>query len=667
MSRSFPYFNFRKRFLLFLIALLVVGCSVLHFLGFPLTQKKRFSDFTKEVFCSELGENTLNLHYTVANPENYGIQQEEVSLGSSDLQSRMLALSACENYQTALRAFDRNELSASQQLTYDIFLDYLDTELTASDLVLYDEPLGASLGIQAQLPILLAEYPLRTKGDIEDYLALLTQLPDYFSSVIDFEQHKSTAGLFMSRASATAVIRQCSDFIKDPENNYLISVFEDKIDRFTNLTADEKIAYCDRCKKSVLTYVIPAYQNLIDALRSLIGTGKNELGLSYLPKGKEYYEYLVHKTTGDKRPIEKIEEAIKQQMTADFTAAQELIGVVDSTIDEAETWAGESEPVTDEMETSSNETASEAGETQKTANESDAAKESRLSAQPDINNEWIASLFLPSSSVSRLAPVSFSPRISSTLELPVSSSLDDDPVSMLKDLRQKITQDFPDSPAVSCAVRQVHASLQEYLSPAFYLTPAIDSYLDNVIYINPAEHYQGLELYTTLAHEGYPGHLYQSVYFQSLSPDPLRNILGTGGYTEGWATYVEMYSYGLWSQDTKTAAIAQKNRAFTLGLASLLDIGIHYRGYSLEDVSAFLTQLGFREDSARALYQNILQSPGNYLQYYVGWLNFQSLREKAKMEMGDAFTLKAFHEAVLKVGPAPFNILEKYVMEELDA
>ena len=138
MSRSFPHFNFRKRLLLLLIALLLAGCSTLHFLGFPLTQEKRFSEFTKEVFCSELGGNTLNLHYTVANPENYGICQEEVSLGSSDLQSRMLSLSACENYRTALRAFDRNELSASQQLTYDIFLDYLNTELDASSLLLYD-------------------------------------------------------------------------------------------------------------------------------------------------------------------------------------------------------------------------------------------------------------------------------------------------------------------------------------------------------------------------------------------------------------------------------------------------------------------------------------------------------------------------------------------------
>lgn len=608
MSRSFSPFTLRKRLLLLLLAVLLGGCSALHFFGFPLTQEKQFSDFTKEVFSSELSGNTLNLHYTVANPENYGIAQEEVSLGSSDLQSRMLSLSACENYRTALRKFDREALSSAQQLTYDIFLDYLDTELGASDLVLYDEPLGPSLGIQAQLPILLAEYPLRTKGDIEDYLALLTRLPDYFSSVIDFEQHKSAAGLFMSPANAAAVISQCSDFIRDPENNYLISIFSDKIGRFANLTADEKTAYCERCKKSVLTSVIPAYQNLIAALRPLTGTGKNEFGLSYLPKGKEYYEYLVHKTTGDARPIEEIEEAIKQQITADFTAAQELIGQTDSNAD--------------------NENQALNGAASKTHETSVSAPSAQ---KTDISN------------------------------LPANA----DPVSMLKDLRKKITKDFPDFPAISCAVRQVHTSLQEYLSPAFYLTPAIDSYLDNVIYINPAEHYQRLELYTTLAHEGFPGHLYQSVYFQSLSPDPLRCILGPGGYTEGWATYVEMYSYRLWGQDSKAAAIAQKNRAFTLGLASLLDIGIHYRGYSLPDISSFLTQLGFRDDSARALYQNILQSPGNYLQYYVGWLNFESLRKKAELLMGDSFTPKAFHTAVLNIGPAPFSILEKYVMDEL--
>ena len=112
MSRTFPHLSFRKRFLLLLLLLIFTICTILYFAGFPLTQERRFSAFTKKVFCSELEGNTLNLHYTVANPENYGIDPGEVSLGSSDLQSRMNSLSACENYRTALLTFDREALNA---------------------------------------------------------------------------------------------------------------------------------------------------------------------------------------------------------------------------------------------------------------------------------------------------------------------------------------------------------------------------------------------------------------------------------------------------------------------------------------------------------------------------------------------------------------------------
>src|SRR5699024_3995987 len=128
------------------------------------------------------------------------------------------------------------------------------------------------------------------------------------------------------------------------------------------------------------------------------------------------------------------------------------------------------------------------------------------------------------------------------------------PAAMLSELREKITDDFPLLPSVSCNIKSVHKSLQDYLSPAFYLTPAIDDYENNVIYINPGSNYSGIDLFTTLAHEGYPGHLYQSVYFNSTKPDLLRTLLDVGGYTEGWATYVEMYSFGLWEEDPPLAA-----------------------------------------------------------------------------------------------------------------
>ena len=63
--------------------------------------------------------------------------------------------------------------------------------------------------------------------------------------------------------------------------------------------------------------------------------------------------------------------------------------------------------------------------------------------------------------------------------------------------------------------------MEEYLSPAFYMIPAIDNTSENVIYINKGHITDNLSLFTTFAHEGYPGHLYQNVYYASLHPNPI--------------------------------------------------------------------------------------------------------------------------------------------------
>ena len=124
-----------------------------------------------------------------------------------------------------------------------------------------------------------------------------------------------------------------------------------------------------------------------------------------------------------------------------------------------------------------------------------------------------------------------------------------------------------------------------------------------------------------------------------------------------------MYAYSLWEEDPVAAQLGQKNRSFTLGLASLLDIGIHYRGYSPEQVTAFLEKLGFGSDTADSLYQSILQAPANYLQYYVGYLNFSRLRTSMQQKLRNRFSLKEFHRLILEAGPLPFSLLEGQMAE----
>lgn len=240
------------------------------------------------------------------------------------------------------------------------------------------------------------------------------------------------------------------------------------------------------------------------------------------------------------------------------------------------------------------------------------------------------------------------------------------PDSMLDDLRSKITDTFPKIPDVDFQVKYVPESMQDYLSPAFYMIPAIDNLTENVIYINNGQTASGLNLYTTLAHEGYPGHLYQTVYFSASEPDPIRSILDFGGYVEGWATYAEMMSYYLAPLPKTEASLLQKNSSVILGLYALADIGIHYDGWSVTDTVRFFSDYGINDPNAvQSVYKLIIGSPANYLKYYIGYLKFYELKKEMADALGNQFSQKEFHRAVLDVGPAPFEIVYDEVEKNL--
>ena len=240
------------------------------------------------------------------------------------------------------------------------------------------------------------------------------------------------------------------------------------------------------------------------------------------------------------------------------------------------------------------------------------------------------------------------------------------PDSMLDDLRSKITDTFPEIPDVDFQVKYVPESMQDYLSPAFYMIPAIDNLTENVIYINNGQTASGLNLYTTLAHEGYPGHLYQTVYFSASEPDPIRSILDFGGYVEGWATYAEMMSYYLAPLPKTEASLLQKNSSVILGLYALADMGIHYDGWSVTDTVRFFSDYGINDANAvQSVYELIIESPANYLKYYIGYLKFYELKKEMADTLGNQFSQKEFHRAVLDVGPAPFEIVYDEVEKNL--
>ena len=228
---------------------------------------------------------------------------------------------------------------------------------------------------------------------------------------------------------------------------------------------------------------------------------------------------------------------------------------------------------------------------------------------------------------------------------------DMEPTRVMELLEKNIRQDFPSTASVDFEIRSVHKSMEEFLSPAFYLTPPMDTGAPNVIYINHGRQISNLELFTTLAHEGFPGHLYQTVYFGRQSPSHIRYLIDYSGYVEGWATYVESYAYD-YAADYLSASTLSSQEASACTRLSWLNRSVNL--------------FGIRDAAVTAeIYRYITETPANYLKYYAGYLNFLDLKEEQQSLLGENFNLKSFHQKILEIGPVQFPVLRKYMNEKL--
>lgn len=234
------------------------------------------------------------------------------------------------------------------------------------------------------------------------------------------------------------------------------------------------------------------------------------------------------------------------------------------------------------------------------------------------------------------------------------------PEEILAELRQKSAEEFPLPRQAQYQVKEVSPALQDYLSPAFYLVPPIDSPEENVIYINPAQLGAGASLYTTLAHEGYPGHLCQSVLAAEAGLDPVRSLLGCRGYSEGWASYVEFQYAYTWAlpNDEPLARFAAAMDEQGLMLMARIDLAVNAFAAGEEEVRGLLEQYGYNPDNAPRMIRLTAGDPCDYLCYALGELEFLRLRQKAGQALGGRFDPIAFHTVLLEGGEMPFPLLE---------
>ena len=542
-----------------------------------------FSEFCTTLFREEMKSNTMNLHFTLKDPKAAGIDSYEITLGSLSGDSPHNQARQLKKLSEELKKYSHRSLKGKDRLTCRLLSDYISRQQNLAAYPYYDEPLTPSGGVTSQLPVLLAEYPFGNTRDIKDYLGLLSQMDTYFLGILDYEQKKADAGLFMSDEACLKVIEGCEVFTEHPDDNFLIDTFSNRLNAMDGLTDTQKNTYIKQHSKVLSEHVIPAYRQMIKGLTMLLGRGHNNWGLCNFPEGKAYYEAVVSADTGCDDSVEDLFSQIAKARREDLTFCQNLL-----------------------------------------------EKNPKLASQ--------------------------SPKPDAALK---------EENAMLSRLQKEILTNFPAPPQTEVEICHVDPALSEYLAPAFYITAPIDDISHNRIYINDAKNDTDIYYFTTLAHEGYPGHLYQTICTSSYGAPEVRSLLNYPGYTEGWATYTEMQSFYYAGLDPDLASLLQHNQAATLSLYATADIGIHYFGWEKEKNAAFWSEYGVDDTATvKRITDLILEEPGNYLKYYVGYLKFRQMREQLALE-NKSFSVSAFHEAILRTGPSPFSVLEETVRDQL--
>lgn len=560
-----------------------------------LKEQQEFEQYLDDYFKDVVTDDTLTYNYTIRDGADYGLEEPEVTLGDPGMTAEEIGQDKeeFEGWVKKLDAIDRSCLTEDQKLTYDVLDEYFEVSAGIFDNVYLYEPFSPMRGLQANIATNFTDYRFDDKGDVERYIELLGQIPDYFAEYLDFEQEKSEKGYFMSDAVCDKVISQCKDFVADKENHFMETTFNDNIDALDFLTDEEKAEYKEANKQAVVNSLLPAFENVADVLSGLKGTGTNDGGICNYDGGKEYYEYLLKNFAGTAKSPEEVIDMLDTELQKLMVSLyQYYLG-------------------------------------NQAAYEYFAANYDSIFAETD---QMTAS-------------------------------------EMVDKMMETASEHYPDAGTINYKAEALDKNLETIMDDvlAYYMAPAIDDPDNNLIRVNGL-HTDGM--WTTLAHEGYPGHMLQNAYYMSTDPEPVRTLMNFLGYKEGWAMYacydsLYYYEYEEPEYGDTIAALYQLNDEMSYLMMGRVDLGINYEGWTLQDTADYLTKNGMDGSAAQELYTTMVGDPAVYQSYSTGYYEMKELRDYAEEKMGDDFDLKTFNTIILETGPCQFDILKEQVDKKL--
>ena len=234
-------------------------------------------------------------------------------------------------------------------------------------------------------------------------------------------------------------------------------------------------------------------------------------------------------------------------------------------------------------------------------------------------------------------------------------------------LYDAVEPDFPSIPAHEYYLMDVPECFEENFSPAAYLGYHLDQFDSNLIIVNNGS--SDSDIGITLAHEGYPGHMFQSLYTRSATEHPYMYLFDSTGYAEGWAVYVENYAYKYYADtpDSAGARVVAIENELNVILGTMMDYGIHVKGWTLTDCADCFNDVfggGVSESALQELYTLVVTDPCYYVKYGMGYIHTAEIMSGAHGQFPNASD-EEIHTAYLDALTTNFEQIETNMYEDL--
>ena len=501
-----------------------------------------------------------------------------------------------------LAAIPRAQLSREDALSYDLFRHRYEEAVEGQRFLLHLFPINQRGGIQTADDVADA-LPFTTTKHFEDWNARLASFPRYMDQTIELLNEGARSGMTHPKIVMTRVLSQLDkQIVSDPTK----SPFFDPYQKAAASTGASSVSPAERerlaseAKRLISGSVVPAFEKLKAFwTATYLPACKDEVGAWQLPDGKALYAYLVRSYTTTKLAPDEV-HAIGLREVARIRGEMEAVKAK----------IGFKGSLKDLFQ--------------------------HLRTDPGFYFESGAEL-----------------------------------LAAYRDLAKRIdpllVTVFRKLPRTPYGVSPIPEHIAPDTTTAYYRPPAADGSRAGTYFVNLYEPKSRpkWEMTALTLHEAVPGHHLQIAL--AMEQENLPQFRRHGDYTafvEGWALYAESLGEEMGVYDDPYAKLGQLTYEMWRAVRLVVDTGIHHLKWDRQRaLDFFLENVAKSELDVVNEVDRYIAWPGQALAYKIGELKIKELRKKRSAELGARFDLKAFHEAVLRSGPLPLDVLEREVSE----